>query len=925
MNVSKPRRSAMLTTFAAAITMLASLTALSPSSAGSAVATPSADRGEKLQPKLLGQFERAAGAPRDFWVTFGQSADLSGAQEVDDWVERGQYVYDRLRATAESSQAATVRRLEAAGVEYQTHWITNAIRVENGTLGLASSLAAQDSVERILAPVTYDTPDPIERSGDDDAMMQPTAVEWGLANIGADQVWQDGIDGGGIVVASIDTGVQYDHPALVNQYRGNNHDGSFTHDYNWFDAAGTCGDAPCDGNGHGTHTMGTMLGDDGAGNQIGVAPGATWITANGCCPTDQALMDSAEWMLAPTRTDGTAPDVSKRPHIINNSWGTSVPSTDPFGEDIQKAWAAAGIFGVWANGNNGPSCQSSGSPGSRTINYSVGAYDVNNRIADFSSRGTGQDGVIKPDIAAPGKDVRSSLPGSAYGELSGTSMATPHVAGAIALLWSAAPELVGDLPATRDLLDSTAIDAPDSQCGGDASNNNVYGEGRLDVVTLLAGRQVGLVEGRVIDGATDDGLADAIVRLDGAVGGRAISRTVRSDATGAFRASLPAGDYDLTVSSYAYDTHQDVVTVVEGASTTVNVTLQPSPTTTLSGTISGAAPSNLPLYAEVDIPGYPGAVFTDPETGQYSVEVPAGADYNVAFDPVYPGFPTRTETVPVGSDPTSHDVSITPDIEACIAPGLTIDGAMTTFAGWTGTQPLDGWRSTSRRGTWRFDNPRDRQQPVGGQGRFAIADADAMRRGRMDTTLTSPVFDLNGHSAPQLDVAMTYMGHANQRGSIEITTDGTNWTPVWSATTNTVTSPQTIPLPSAANQPAVQVRFTFTARDGNFWAVDNVFVGTDECVQRDGGLVVGDVREVTSGDPIPGARVSLPSVPGSAVHSRVIIDDPARNGAMYWLYAPGGAQEVRVDSAGHESQTETVTVSPAGVTRQDFTLTPTNQ
>ena len=271
-------------------------------------------------------------------------------------------------------------------------------------------------------------------------LKEVDAVEWGIANINADDVWDEyGVHGEGIMVGNIDTGVQYDHPALVNQYRGNNGDGTFTHDYNWFDAAGTSPDAPSDTNGHGTHTMGTMVGDDGAANQVGVAPGAQWIAANGCCPSDAALISSGQWMLAPTDLEGDNPDVTKRPNVINNSWGTQVPSNDPFMEDVQEAWAASGIFGSWSNGNNGPSCQTSGSPGSRIINYSVGAYDVNNNIAGFSSRGAGQDGELKPNISAPGVNVRSSLPGGSYGAYNGTSMAAPHLAGTIALLWSAAP------------------------------------------------------------------------------------------------------------------------------------------------------------------------------------------------------------------------------------------------------------------------------------------------------------------------------------------------------------------------------------------------------------------------------------------------------------------------------------------------------
>jgi subtilisin family serine protease len=231
--------------------------------------------------------------------------------------------------------------------------------------------------------------------------------------------------------------------------------------------------------------MGTMVGDDGGSNQIGVAPKAKWIAANGCCPSDAALIASGQWMLAPKKLNGTRPKVAKRPHIVNNSWGTTSPSDDPFMEDVITAWEASGIFGQWSNGNSGPSCHTSGAPGSRLVTYSSGAYDINNQIASFSARGPGQSSGIKPNISAPGVNVRSSVPGSGYGLNSGTSMASPHVAGAIALLWSAVPSLSRDIDATRALLDDTAIDVSNLTCGGTADDNNVWGEGRLDALALV--------------------------------------------------------------------------------------------------------------------------------------------------------------------------------------------------------------------------------------------------------------------------------------------------------------------------------------------------------------------------------------------------------------------------------------------------------
>ena len=248
-------------------------------------------------------------------------------------------MYDALTAAAATSQKESIEVLDAEGATYQTFYATNAIRVDAGDEALVEKLAGLGEVQSLWPTRDYAVEEPVK--GKD--VKDVDAVEWGVANINADDVWNEfGTTGEGIVVGNIDTGVQFDHPALVNQYRGNNGDGTFNHNYNWFDAAGSCATAPCDNNGHGTHTMGTMVGDDGGANQIGVAPGAKWIAANGCCPSDEALIASGEWMLAPTDLDGREPRRQKRPHIVNNSWGSQVPSNDPFMEDVQEAWAASG-------------------------------------------------------------------------------------------------------------------------------------------------------------------------------------------------------------------------------------------------------------------------------------------------------------------------------------------------------------------------------------------------------------------------------------------------------------------------------------------------------------------------------------------------------------------------------------------------------
>jgi subtilisin family serine protease len=324
------------------------------------------------------------------------------------------------------------------------------------------------------------------------------AIEWGVLNINADDVWNTYNDRGeGITVANIDTGVRWNHAALFNQYRGF-HMNPFrplfpSNDYNWIDPSRVCsanGRTVCDNNGHGTHTMGTMVGDDGGSNQIGVAPRAHWIAAKGCesnfC-SDSALLQSGQFMVAPTDLNGQNPRPDLRPHVVNNSWGTPVGS-DTFYQATVQAWVAAGIFPAFSNGNNGPGCGTVGAPGSYPESYGTGAHDIANNIASFSSRGPSPlGGIIKPNISAPGVNVRSSWNDLNYRTISGTSMAAPHVAGTIALIWSTngAPAFSRNIAATRAVLDQTAIDVSNLTCGGSAGNNNVWGEGRLDAFAAV--------------------------------------------------------------------------------------------------------------------------------------------------------------------------------------------------------------------------------------------------------------------------------------------------------------------------------------------------------------------------------------------------------------------------------------------------------
>lgn len=474
---------------------------------------------EPAQPVALGPIapwvvgHTSADQAAEFIVVLRDQADLSAAARLTGRVEKGTFVRDALYATAQASQAPLLAWLNARGLAHQSFYIVNAVLV-TGTRAVAEAIAARPEVARIdgnpiipeMTPVTL-TPEELEavaRQALSRAAMSPEAIEPGVSYIHAPEVWAMGVTGQGIVIGGADTGVQWDHPALINHYRGWN--GSVAnHDYNWHDSVhsggGVCGadaSAPCDDYGHGTHTLGTAVGSDaGNTNQIGVAPGAQFIA---CRNMDQGngtparYLECMEWFLAPYPIGGTPAqgDPSKAPDVTTNSWGCPasegcLPATLQQGVEAQRA---AGIMFIAAAGNSGSLCSTVSDPPSfYDASYTVGAFSASTgALAGFSSRGpVTADGSnrLKPDITAPGVSVRSALPTNMYGTESGTSMATPHVAGAIALLWSARPSLRHQIAQTEDFLDHAAVSVSTTLCSSSGVPNNVYGWGRLDIKAAI--------------------------------------------------------------------------------------------------------------------------------------------------------------------------------------------------------------------------------------------------------------------------------------------------------------------------------------------------------------------------------------------------------------------------------------------------------
>ena len=428
------------------------------------------------------------------FVILNNQADVSQASNMTDYDQRRQFVYDILTSHAQNTQADLRQSLDQLGIDYTPYYLVNALEVRGGLL-TRLWLATRPEVDRIM-------PSPVMRPVDDNPELPsqtapaPSTPQWNLTKIGADRVWQEfGVRGQGIIIGQSDSGVQWDHPELQDGYLGNanNHDGF------WLDPwLGTM--EPGDASGHGTHTLGSVL-----GNNTGVAPDAQWFACANLVRNlgNPALyLDCMQFMLAPYPLDGD-PFTDGRPtqsaHILNNSWGCpeTYEGCDP--ESLStavQALRAAGIFVVVSAGNSGPDCSTvEDAPAIYDEVFSVGAVDANNQISSFSSTGpvlVDGSGRVKPDIAAPGVDVLSAMPGNSYAINSGTSMAGPHVAGVVALIWSANPSLIGDIDSTEAILQASTTPY---QIIVNSSQNTTADDDFLAELEALAGQTADPITG----------------------------------------------------------------------------------------------------------------------------------------------------------------------------------------------------------------------------------------------------------------------------------------------------------------------------------------------------------------------------------------------------------------------------------------------
>lgn len=506
------------------------------------------------------------------------------------------YTFTKLAQTYTKISQASITQLIASnnGKVLRSFWIINAVLVE-GDAKLVAALAKLPQVKAIIPNFPVHALD-LEQEATT-ITPQATVEDWGIYKIGADQVWSTYNDmGQGVRVAVLDTGVDISHPALQGKmFTVNPSDPNYPGGWIEFDSNGNpvCSQ-PHDTDQHGTHVSGTVLGGDGVDIVIGVAPQAQLMHAL-VLPSGSgsfaSVLAGIEWAVSPYDCNGNPTNAPA--HVISMSLGASGYYGD-YLLDAVSAALQANIIIVAAIGNEGQGTSSN--PGNIWGVIGVGATDQNDVVAYFSSGevvnyqsipsswpfyDTYPSSYIKPDVSAPGVSIVSSVPGGGYSAFDGTSMATPHVAGTVALVLSALGWTNWDVPDTPEkiyeALINTAVDL------GSQGQDTEYGYGRIDAYAAVTyalqnyggGQQPsqGVLYGYVTDASTGAPIAGALVQVEGVT-------SVYTDSQGYYEVTLSPGTYQVTASASGYQSQTQTATIQDGAQTRLDFQLQPVPTTT---------------------------------------------------------------------------------------------------------------------------------------------------------------------------------------------------------------------------------------------------------------------------------------------------------------------------------------------------------
>ncbi|HJP80175.1 MAG TPA: carboxypeptidase regulatory-like domain-containing protein [Pseudonocardiaceae bacterium] len=515
----------------------------------------------------------------------------------------------------------------------------------------------------------------------------------------------------------------------------------------------------------------------------------------------------------------------------------------------------------------------------------------------------------------------------------GTSLASPLIASMYALAGTPVPGTYPsrypyeDLNAASDINDvtsgATGSCTPSVLCTGGTGWDGPSGLGTPNGVDALTTGPHGDIAGHVTDAATKQPISGASVSTqDG--------RTVTSGADGGYDIKVPAGSYDLTATKYGYDAK-----TVSGVSVSANATvaedfaLSAEAFHTISGAVADGSGHGWPMRAKITIDGYPnGPIYSNPYTGKYSVSLPDNASYTLHVTPMdLSGYTKQNVTVALSGSDVRRDIAMPVDAGTCTAPGYAYHdtGTTETFTGWQGATPQDGWTVTDAIGnsqTWRFDNPGGWAGPPGGDADFADIDSNAYGQGgSQDSSLVSPVVDLSGNASPEIGIDSTYISFPGQTGSVDLSLDGgTTWSTVWNPY-GVNPGHFDIPIPQAAGQSQVRVRFHFTGSWSRRWEIDDVLIGGRSCAPLPGGLVAGVVTDANTGTPLDGATVTSDVDATASGTTGATPDDPGLGDGYYWLFSSHtGPTAFTVSDGKYAARHATINVVADSVSHTDFAL-----
>ncbi len=905
----------------------------------------------EVEPGLLVQLN--ADSATGYAIYFRERPDLSPALNLA-WQDRGRFVIDHLQQAAQRSQVGVRTYLDKQQAAYHSFWIDNIIVVEKSDRATFNGLLGFSEIAALRTLRMPHLIEPVEKKA---AAITPAIIESNLTRINVDEAWGLGYDGQGIVVGNIDTGVRYTHQALQPHYRGYL-GGAYDHNYNWWDPYGIYPAAPADDNGHGSHTMGTMVGGDGGGNQIGLAPGARWIACRGCdtfgCGMVE-LLECAQFMAAPWNLNKANPNPDLRPHVVNNSWGDCGGSYDAWYQGVVDSWLAAGIIPVFSNGNasncgyiSPPQCNSVANPARYGNVMGVGSTGQNDGVyAPHSNRGpTDNPDLInpegypslKPQVVAPGVDIRSSISGGdgSYASYSGTSMSAPHVAGLIALMWQAGPCLIGDYAATETIIQQTATPITTGlpgKCSGEGPGqlpNQSTGWGEINALAAVQAAAWSCgdsrLEGRVTDAVSGQAIAGAAVTVTNP----AQSRTIKTNAGGEYGVTLFAGVHTVTTGAYGYLTRvTSNVQTFTGQTTTLNISLDPAALHTVSGTVSDAA-TGWPLYARITVSGDPidppppfNTAWTGPATGQYSLTLAEGISYTLKVEAWAPGYLPAQRQVGLLTAGRVENFALNADLVACSAPGYNrnyhyLEDFELDNGGYshTGT-PGDLWQWGAPI-TW----PGGCASGSACWGTNLAGDYEDLA----NYELVTPVIDLSTLSGPltaRWQQATWLESAIFDQAYAEASINGGDWQTMWSHSGGTSQSDwteQSYDLSAAAGSNA---RFRWrlvTDYSVTYpgYYVDQVSItAAGSCLPQPGGLVVGNVYDGNTAAPLAGALVTSDS--GGAARTVTTVD-PAVDDSFYTLFSPPGSRTFTATLGSYGAGVQPVTVVQGSTVRQDFFL-----